>query len=102
MIQVQEIRNGETFTRTLDKSQEQYQQELATWQAENEKYLAEQATAMKEAGVEFGDRVEYHAVGAFNSVQIITGILIEGKYGWAQVSGTGRKKQRWHKGFRKA
>ena len=81
------------YTGTHQEQQEQYRQAM-------EKYIAERNQAMAEAGISFGDTVEYHAVGLWHHVEIRTGVVYETRRGQPRVK-VGKKSYPWHKGYRK-
>lgn len=61
--------------------------------------------AMSEVKVSWGDRVEWHSVGAFMSVEIYTGVIVNRKgvpFVRLDASLNGKKSCKWHKGFLKA
>jgi len=60
--------------------------------------------AMKEVGVRFGDRVEWHQVGPFMTVDVFTGTVVDKKgipYVKLDRPVQGKRTVRWHKGFRR-
>ena len=63
------------------------------------------AEAMLEVGVIWGDKVEWHNVGMFMTVEIVSGIIINKKgvpFIQLDTPVNGKKSCKWHKGFLKA
>jgi hypothetical protein len=76
------------------ETQAEYNQQMA-------EYTARRDAAMKEAGVAVGDKVEWHNVGAFFNMEILTGTLYLTKRGQPKVKLTDGRAVAWHKGFTK-
>ena len=76
----------------------------ATTQAEYEQqmqeYNARRDSAMTEAGVKVGDIVEYHHIGMFFTVVVLTGVVYMTKRGQPKVKATDGKNYGWHKGWK--
>ena len=64
-------------------------------------YQVTRDAAMREANVVIGDRVEYHAIGSWNHVEVFEGVIYLTKSGVPKVKCDNGKRVNWHKGFKK-
>ena|SRR5258708_2267313 len=96
-------RYADTIMRTKEynPTPEQYEKDLAAWKVKKAEYESKRDTAMAEAGVKPGDRVEWHCLGAFNTVEVFTGTLYIAKSGQPKVKLDAGGTRGWHKGFTK-
>jgi hypothetical protein len=75
-----------------------------TQNQESRQLLELAAQSMREVSVTWGDKVEWHNVGAFMTVTIVSGVIVNRKgIPFVQLDSpmNGKKSCKWHKGFMK-
>ena len=90
------------MTSEYNPTPEQLKADIAVWQVQMAEYIARRDAAMNEVGAKVGDKVEYHVVSPFGTVEVVEGVLYIAKNGQPRVKLNGRRKSKgWNKGWTK-